>query len=70
MYIFENCRLLGKSLEVRGTLYYIDNTYDAMYWINRQGQTLFAIATDREGNKYKVYRNDAKGLGCAIKTEE
>lgn len=69
---FDNCRTFGNKfgkptdIQCFGSLIYIDWTYNAMYWIDRLEEELFCTATDRDGNKYKIYRNINKNLAAAI----
>ncbi len=63
-----NTRILYKNtLLYKGvSLINIDRSPSSHYWIERQGMTKADNITLESGEKFDIYRNDARGLACAI----
>ena len=70
---FENCRTLGtvfngkpRNIITGSSIIFIDYAANWEYWTDRLNEQPTATATDRDGVKYTIYTNPARGLATAI----
>ena len=63
-----NTRILyGNTLLYKGVnLINIDRSYDALYWCCRHCMEKTDSVILKSGEKLDIYRNDKRGLACAI----
>ena len=63
-----NTRILyGNTLLYKGVnLINVDRSYDALYWCCRHGMEKTDSIVLESGEKLDIYRNDRRGLACAI----
>ena len=63
-----NTRILyGNTLLYKGVnLINVDRSRDALYWCCRHGMEKVDSIVLESGEKLDIYRNDKRGLACAI----
>ena len=69
---FDNCRTFGSKFNkptdilINSLIVWIDYACNAYYWVDRLGEKQIGTATDRDGNRYNIFRNEERELMVAI----